>query len=145
MKVTVVGPYARNYVRGYVRIRKDGRRVIDLVNSHEDRTTVSYARYLLTIKEGRFLNSWEEADHINTDHTDDSIDNLQVLTTEEHIAKSTLEQRGTTYVICVCAYCGLEFERESRQFYKGYARTFCSRSCNGKFYYGSGLSIPSVF
>ena len=33
--------------------------LVPLDNSNKKRTTISYARYLMSVKEGRILNSWE--------------------------------------------------------------------------------------
>jgi HNH endonuclease len=91
---------------------------------------MSYARYLLCIKERRLLEAWEEADHKDDDRRNDDPDNLQVLTKRINIQKSA---KGRTMVVLVCAECDQSFERELRQTYsaKRGARTFCSRRCMG--------------
>lgn len=137
MRIVLEPPFSDFWRKGYLRRDKtDGRGRVDLINTEEDRTTVSYARYLVSVKEGRLLEVWEEVDHIDTDCTNDDLSNLQILTTEEHISKTAEENRGLSYVTLICAYCGNDFEREIRQMHKKYPnnRTFCSRSCNGKYY-----------
>ena len=143
VKIEIVGPYATLYRVGYVRTDSTGRRRLDLKNSNLDRTTITYAKYLMSIRIGRFIDeNIEQVDHIDNDRTNDDIENLQILTISEHINKSKTERNGRTYIKCVCAYCNCEFERELRQMYKNYKNTFCSRSCNGK-YYASVLATPS--
>ncbi len=116
---------------GYLRVSKDGRKRIDLYNSVSDRSTTSYARYILSVSLGRYLSSDEEADHINNNCSDDSFDNLQILSIEEHKEKTRLFCEGRTYSSCICSFCGITYTRETRAL-RG-KRTFCSRSCNSKY------------
>jgi hypothetical protein len=131
MVINLEYPYSNDWKRGYLRHGKDGRGRVDLVNCEEDRTTTSYARYLLAVKLGRYLTEYEEADHIDTDRTNDSIDNLQVLTVEKHREKTSKEFSGRTMIALVCDHCGKDFEREVRNV--KYQHNFCCRSCAGKF------------
>ena len=93
MRIELQSPYKELYKRGYLRQDKQGRRRVDLVNSEQDRTTVSYARYLVSVKEGRLLLPDEEVDHIDNDGSNDDIHNLQILSKEEHKAK-TIKHRS---------------------------------------------------
>lgn len=52
-------------------------------NSELKRTTISYARYLMSVKLKRFLTVEETVDHIDNDRTNDSIENLQILSDKE--------------------------------------------------------------
>lgn len=129
MKIILDSPYKDLYKHAYLRTSKDGRQRLDLVNSDSDRTTIAYAKYLLTVKHNRLLTSNEEADHIDEDCTNDCIDNLQILTKEEHAAKTLLRTKtGRTTKTHICKHCGKEFVREAR--FK--THSYCSRSCNGK-------------
>ena len=124
-------PFKSLYKRSYLRVDKFGRKRVDLVNSDKDRTTIAYARYLMCVKIGYILSSEYEVDHIDRDCSNDEIDNLQILTREEHLHKTTLEMttgRNTRIVNCAC--CGKAFEREVRQIRN--KKQLCSRSCNGK-------------
>lgn len=144
MLIELEYPFCVDWSKGYLRTcKKDGRTRVDLINSNTDRTTVTYARYLLGVKIGRYLTEQEEADHINNDCTDDSIENLQVLSIEEHKAKTKLHVEGRTYLDCVCSYCGKEFQREKRHM-QG-LKTLCSRSCNAKYNreFGSWTGLSS--
>lgn len=104
---------------------------MDLVNSASNRTTTSYARYLISVVNGRYLTEDEEVDHIDNDCTNDEISNLQILTIEQHKEKTKLHCEGRTMIWCICAYCGKSFEREVRNIRNN--KTLCSRSCNGKY------------
>lgn len=143
MKIDLIGPYAILYSIGYLRSDNDGRKRVDLKNSNLDRTTITYAKYLMSIKLNRVINGEiEEVDHIDNNCSNDNIENLQLLSPVEHKIKTGLERGGRTYVSCLCAYCDVYFQREVRQTKKGYKNTFCSRSCNGK-YHASIMATPS--
>lgn len=119
-----------NYQKGYLRQSKDGRRRIDLVNSSEDRTTISYARYLVSVHEKRLLTSNEEVDHNDTDKTNDDLYNLILRTVSDHRIKSVSERPPKTFLKFICPVCGNEFER--RKGLEGKNRIpKCSRRCNG--------------
>ena len=124
-------PFKSLYKRAYLREDRSGRKRVDLVNSEKDRTTISYARYLMCVKLGYLLSDEYEVDHIDRDCSNDDITNLQVLTKEEHLLKTAKESttgRNTKLLVCEC--CGKYFEREVRQIKN--RRQFCSYSCNGK-------------
>lgn len=131
MRIELEYPFTEKYKAGYLRKHKKNERIyIDLVASKTDRTTMSYARYKMCIKEGRILTEDEHADHIDTDKTNDNYSNLQVLTIAEHKAKTRIERLGRTMVSLECPVCGISFEREKRQVKPG-STPKCSRQCNG--------------
>lgn len=103
-----------------------------MVNNSEERTTVSYARYLLSVKLGRYLTDDEEADHIDADKTNDSLENLQVLSREEHIKKTISDRPICIAYTAICTFCTEEFKVPPWKF-KTRKNFFCSRSCNAKF------------
>ena len=124
-------PFKSLYRKSYLREDKFGRKRVDLVNSEKDRTTIAYARYLMCVKVGYVLSNEYEVDHIDRDCSNDDITNLQILTKEDHLYKTSLEMttgRNTKIVNCAC--CGKLFEREVRQI--RYEKQLCSRVCNGK-------------
>lgn len=137
MKLELQEPFKSKWKKGYLRESKlDGRKRVDLFNSNEDRTTISYARYLMSVKLGEILSSDFEVDHIDRNCSNDELSNLQVITTEEHKKKTKQEVLGRSYSDVVCDFCGKDFQRETRQLgeNKGYKRCFCSRVCSGTFY-----------
>jgi hypothetical protein len=117
----VYGPYLHKHI---------DRRMIFLV-SKDHRTSMSYARYLLCIKEGRILGKDEQADHIDNNRLNDDIDNLQILSPKEN----TLKNRKTAAMVTlVCPRCGDSFtkKRKDTHLVKGGNPSCCSRSCGSK-------------
>lgn len=111
MKIELEYPFINDWRLGYLRTSKDGRRRVDLFNSNTDRTTISYARYLMSCHVGRYLTAEEEVDHVDQNPTNDEISNLQILSTNDHL-KKTLENRPKGVVITlICSNCGTSFER----------------------------------
>lgn len=139
MKFVLESPFKELWRKAYLRQSEDdGRRRIDLFNTNADRTTISYARYLWIIHSGSFIPDGYEVDHINSDCSDDRIENLQLLTCEEHLEKTKRESTvGRTGEYIICPSCKVIFFLESRN--KGDSKNnFCSRECNGKFNYNIG-------
>ena len=66
-------PYSEIWKKGYIVVNPEGRRTLILFNSSDDRTSTQYARYLLAVKLGRFLNDDEQVDHKDNDKTNDNI------------------------------------------------------------------------
>lgn len=79
---TIYGPYERSYGSGGVR------RQIVIVFLDGTKTTMTYARWLMTQHLGRALFPDEQVDHINEDSLDDRIENLQILTRSANTTKS---------------------------------------------------------
>ena len=137
MKIELKSPFKEIWKYGYLRQSSlDNRKRVDLFNSDTDRTTISYARYLMSVELGKVLSKDFEVDHIDRDCSNDEIANLQVITLEEHKLKTKIEVSGREYKKIICDFCEKEFQREVRQLgkNKGYSRAFCSRQCSGKFY-----------
>lgn len=131
MVIDLESPYKEIYRKGYLREDKFGRKRLDLINSKIDRTTISYARYLVSVDLGYMLGQDFEVDHIDTDCSNDELHNLQVLSIEEHREKTSKENKtGRTMVELTCLCCGKDFTREKRNVQV--ERPLCSRSCNGK-------------
>lgn len=107
-------PFSELYKHGYIIIGPNGRKNVCLADKASDAvTTISYARYLMSIKLGRFLTREEEVDHIDNDPTNDSIDNLQMLSGEANRNKffalrDAQHEHGTMYWYrkgCKCVAC----------------------------------------
>ena len=88
MKIELKPPYNKVWRYGYLSVNSEGRETLTLYNSCNDRSVTQYARYLLAVKLGRFLTEDETVDHIDGDKTNNSIDNLQVLSMADNIRKS---------------------------------------------------------
>lgn len=112
MKITVEPPFAGIWKHAYLVKNKENRTMVCLVNSKEDRTTISLARYKMSVKLGRLLADDEQVDHIDNDKTNDSIDNLQLLSPAENMEKYQATQphniHGTSSMYhngCRCELC----------------------------------------
>ena len=110
--------------------------MVAIKDGEKNRTTISYARYLMSVKEGRILEDYEEVDHIDNDKSNDNIDNLQILSLDENKLKyATSSHIGVTMVKLKCPNCGRIFSKEKRNTHldkKGKC-TSCCRSCAGQF------------
>lgn len=142
MKITLEHPFCNDWRSGYLRkSNKDSRARVDLYNSNKDRTTISYARYVMSVHLGRYLNDDEEVGHINSDCSDDRLENLQLLRVEDHREKTSKERAtGRSMVKLRCPVCHKNFHREARvvrrdaidgKDKKSGRVNSCCRSCNG--------------
>lgn len=137
MVIILETPYKELYRKGYVRINPDGRKVVDLFNSNEDRTTITYARYVLCVDQGCLLPDGYEVDHKDEDKTNDAVSNLQLLTEKENVLKYIEHYRNNVQKTfdCKCAdsSCNKLFvltEREVKMKHAQGNKTFyCSKSC----------------
>lgn len=128
MKIELEFPFNVKWKRGYLVTNKEPRRNVILYNSHTDRSTVSYARYLMSVSLGRLLGKAEVVDHINNDKLDDRLDNYQIISPTENVRKSS---KGITYKEFVCPVCQVTFTLEARRF-SGKTSPTCGKSCGGK-------------
>lgn len=122
----VYGPYTR----------QDGREVV-VIHLEDGKTkTKSLARYQKEIELGRELDPHTETvDHKNRVHTDNTNDNLQLLSRSDNAKKSALR---LTEVKMDCVWCGVNFTLSNHQIKnQRTAGPFCSKSCSGK--YGASL------
>lgn len=122
----IYGPYTR----------KDGRQHIVIYENGKHKT-ISYPKYLLETKLGRPLLPNETCDHIDNDYTNNSLENLQVLTrsdnSKKHVAFNKAEQG-----YFVCPECNKSFYKSMCQVRHNNVKhkkagPFCSRSCAGRY------------
>lgn len=111
MKIVLEYPYSEVWKSGYLVTNKQNRKNVLLVNGKKDRTTTSYARYLMSVKLKRFLTATEEVDHRDDDKTNDIINNLQILTPAENRLKRNLKEKSK-WVTLKCPVCSAIFERK---------------------------------
>jgi len=117
------------YLGPYIRFT-DNRKFMVIVRDDGSKSTISYARYLMLLKTP--LKDNEDVDHIDEDRTNDSEDNLQVLTHIENTAKTKRHlSKGRRTETRWCGFCGKEIQKEIRNNRKG-GLVFCSKQCNGK-------------
>ncbi len=138
---SVVGPvpFSEYWVYGPCLHKKEQRNMIFLVpiDPSKKRTTISYARYVMSVYLKRRLGPHEQVDHIDDNTTNDSLTNLQILSRQENIQKYVRGDTSPrkTLVLLRCPECLQEFVRPRRQTHLlGFKKaTFCSRECVGKF------------
>lgn len=138
-----------NYV-GYVRVcstgQAKGRKIIGLYCSKKipKRLTISYARYLVCVREGRMLDAAEQVDHIDGDKTNDCIFNLQILSVKENNKKRVIECGKTALLVeLMCPVCNTIFIKEKRNTFLikgGYYATCSKKCCNKMLIVKKGLS-----
>lgn len=135
----VVAEYPYNSYYLYIVFhKKEGRRYANLIpidkTSNLKRKTISYARYLMSVKEKRILNKNEHVDHIDNDKTHDDINNLQILSLRENNIKEA-KRRGKKTVILKCPHCGVIFEKRKGDTHlqKGGLYTGCCKKCSTTF------------
>ena len=140
MKIELESPYKEMWRKGYLVTNTEGRRNIILFNSRSERTTVSYARYLMSVSLGYFVPPEYEVDHIDDDKTNDILSNLQLLSSTENKKKQASKTRPS---VC-CVICGVVVVLKRKQ--KG--QKTCSRVCGGKLgalnYRGSGSAYQTT-
>lgn len=113
-KFTLEYPYNQDWKNSYIVTNGENRKNVILYNSHTDRSTTSYARYLYAINIGRYLLSTEHVDHIDDDKTNDVISNLQLLTLKQN-SKKEGNRRGRLLVEIECPICKKLFTRRKGQ------------------------------
>ena len=138
MKIKLEYPFCEKWGKGYLVTNSENRRNVILYNSHRDRTTVSYARYLMSIHLGRFLTNDEHVDHIDNNKTNDVIENLQILSQIENSRKqSAFAFGGKKMVQLKCPFCKSIFERKygNTQLVpcNKYKISCCSKTCSNCF------------
>lgn len=88
MLIDLLPTYSDEFVSCSLYTRKNGRKYVTLRSSDGTSTSTAYARYLMSVKLKRYLHDDdEEVDHIDNDFTNDSIDNLQILSGSENTKK----------------------------------------------------------
>lgn len=129
-------PFENYLLYGPTWHKSEGRWFVFLVDSkNKTRTTLSYARYLMSTNLGRRLNEDEHVDHIDGNKSNDAVSNLQLLTPAENNRKSVVERGQSTKLLELrCPWCDKEFQkrRGDTHLVKGGLFTSCSRSCSGK-------------
>ena len=85
---------------------------------------------------GRMLTKEEVVHHINNDPSDNSFENLRIMTHAAHTKLHAVERGGPEMVTLTCLYCRKSFTRSARRARdaaaQGKGGPFCGKSCSGK-------------
>ena len=139
MLISLEEPFKSLWRNGYLQTHQNGRKYLCLFNSQDDRTLISYARYLYSIHLGYVIPDEYEVDHKNNDPTDDRINNYQLLTKEQNRLKQEWWYNAMVqeWYIVHCAHChGLFYLTQRLLNMKIQHETeylFCSRTCASSF------------
>ena len=117
----------KGYIRAYLAVNKEPRRVCTLRMADGTMTSMSYAKYLYTSHHGCDIDSEDHVDHINGDKMDDRIDNLQVISGTYNRQK---DKKHKEMVLCICPVCNIKFLLDKRNL-KFRPNPCCSRRCGG--------------
>lgn len=147
MLIELQEPFKSKWLKGYLIANNENRKMVNLVGE-SCRTTITYARYLMSVHLGYEVPDGLEVDHEDDDKANDSIDNLQLLTKQENICKENyryiMEQQD-----CFgfhCAVCETPFVLTKRQLNMRIKQSksdlaFCSTVCARTSQFASGNAI----
>ncbi len=95
------------------------------------RSTMHYARYLMSVKLGRLLDpEIEHVHHSDGNQLNDDIANLELIDIKDHARIHNPPSRKTVQINC--SFCGISFIRLKKDYNVNLKRgspVFCSRSC----------------
>ncbi len=109
-KIDLKYPYNEDWKFGYIVINGEGRNTVILFNDSYDRSSTSYARYLMSVHLKRYLEDDEHVDHIDDDKTNDILENLQIISRKENNIKHC-RIKGRLLVEYKCPICEIRFTR----------------------------------
>ena len=137
MRIDLLPPFSLEWKQGYLQTHPSGRKYVCLYNTDNDRTIISYARYLMSVQIGHHIPSGYEVDHKDDDKTNDDPANLQIVTEEynrlkEQYRYAMFEQ---VHLGFHCAWCETPFlltERQVKQrlSYSKSGLAFCTKACS---------------
>lgn len=137
MKIDVIDIYKAEYKSAYLVSHEKGdkRKRVYLIGFDGSRKGMLYARYVWEKHNNRMLPDGFTIDHIDEDKTNDSIENLQILSLSDNMMKNIdfRTKKGKLHVVLkmVCPICGVTFDFPKRNL-STHPNPCCSRSCGAK-------------
>lgn len=98
------GPYTRADGRQIVVLRSPGG-----TRNDNDQVTVSYPKYLMEMKLGRYLEEDETIDHIDEDFRNNDLSNLRILKRSDHSRSHAVRRIPTKHI---CPVCGKPYKQQ---------------------------------
>lgn len=137
MRIEVIDIYKSEYKSAYLISHENGdkRKRVYLIGFDGKRKGMLYARYVWEKHNNRLLPEGFTIDHIDEDKTNDSIENLQILSRGDNTRKNVeiRTKRGelNIKIKMVCPICGITFDFPKRNL-RSHPNPCCSRSCGYK-------------
>lgn len=137
MKIDVIDIYKSKYKSAYLVLHEKGdkRKRVYLIGFDGKRKGMLYARYIWEMHNNRELPEGFTIDHIDEDKTNDSIENLQILSLIDNMRKNVevRTKRGELNIMLklICPICGKVFDFPKRNL-STHSNPCCSRSCGAK-------------
>lgn len=131
--------YENCKIYGPYQSKKDNRFRTYIVFPDGSDKTVSYPKYLMEVKENRYLDKNETVHHIDGDVENNDYDNLIILDTLDH---HILDAKRVEPVTVLCTWCGTPITIDGRSFNdrnRHNSGVFCSKECVGK--YGQSIQV----
>jgi hypothetical protein len=123
-----------------VYMHKNGRLMAYIKDTQQ---VVSYPRVIMENYLGRKLEDYEEVHHKDGNPLNNDIDNLEVLTKEEHLRLHSKDKRKYYDKIMTCPWCGndflwtadqqLRFNSNRHRDGRNSSVPFCSKKCAGEY------------
>ncbi|RLG01693.1 hypothetical protein DRN58_01225 [Thermococci archaeon] len=116
---------------------KDGRSRVAVIFPNGKKKTVSYPKFLMEVKLGRFLEKNETVDHIDGNPRNNDYSNLRILKRDDH---AKVEVKRLKRMQFKCPMCGKTFWLSGKKLHdaiwnrkRGKVGPFCSKSCAGRY------------
>jgi hypothetical protein len=139
-KIKIDYPYSELYDSGYTYNNESGTVILYLKKINETcyEKFTPYARYLMSVKLGRFLETYERVYYIDRNKLNNNIDNLELKTDIKNKPKPCKSH----YMEIKCTYCENLFMRKSQLVQKDH--NFCSPDCKSKYDHRQAISNNRV-
>jgi hypothetical protein len=134
-KIKIEYPFTEIYDSAY-KVSSQGRNTVVLYKTGtQERTSISYAKYLMSVHLKRWLTKEEHIDHKNNNKLDDRIENYQILSLADNNKKQAA-LRGCSMIKYECPVCSRIFSVKLQNSHlvgrKNNTSITCSRACGAK-------------